>query len=141
MLLQLSCNIFIVMGIIRKTKSVKAVIKEFNRTASALSAQQLVERLQSQMNKSTVYRILERLVDDGILHSFTGKDGLSWYALSHSDQNADLDDLQQTHSHFQCKNCGKTECLHINVPIPEVSDHCVESVSLLLVGKCAECTR
>ena len=74
------------MGIIRKTKSVKAVINEFDRTAFALSTLKLVESLQSQMNKSTVYRILERLVDDGILHSFTGKDGLSWYALNHCHQ-------------------------------------------------------
>ena len=129
------------MGIIRKTKSVKAVINEFDRTAFALSTLKLVERLQSQMNKSTVYRILERLVDDGILHSFTGKDGLSWYALNHCHQHSNSENPRHTHPHFQCKNCGKTECLPIPIPIPEVTDHRVDSVSLLLVGKCAQCTR
>ena len=128
------------MGIIRKTKSVKAVINEFDGTASALSTLKLVERLQSQMNKSTVYRILERLVDDGILHSFTGKDGLSWYALNDSQQRSPSNDSQHMHPHFQCKDCGKTECLPMTLPVPEVAEHYVESVSLLLVGRCANCT-
>ena len=129
------------MGVIRKTKSVKAVINEFDSTETALSSLKLVERLSSQMNKSTVYRILERLVDDGILHSFTGKDGLSWYALTQNHQSNQPDNLKHTHPHFQCKDCGKTECLPIKIPVPEVTDHSVESVSLLMVGRCAECTQ
>jgi Fur family ferric uptake transcriptional regulator len=34
----------------------------------ALSAIDLVERLKSEMNKTTVYRILERLEDKGMIH-------------------------------------------------------------------------
>ena len=128
------------MGIIRKTKSVKAVINEFDSSESALSTLKLVERLQAQMNKSTVYRILERLVDDGILHNFTGKDGLSWYALNHKPPRIPQDSLKHTHPHFQCRECGKTECLPMTIPVPEVTDHSVESVSLLLVGRCSKCT-
>jgi len=59
------------MGIIRKTKSVKAVLREFDESNDAVSVVDLVEDLQGEMNKSTVYRILERLQDDGILHSFS----------------------------------------------------------------------
>ena len=126
------------MGIIRKTRSVKAVLNAFEQTQTALSTSELVERFNHQMNRSTVYRILERLEDDGILHSFTGQDGLTWYALCHDDGSSFSHHLD-THPHFQCRECGKTECLPLIIPIPEVAKHSVESVSLLLVGKCADC--
>ena len=126
------------MGIIRKTKSVKAVLKEFEQYKTAISSPQLVERLRLQMNKSTVYRILERLEDDGILHSFTGQDTLTWYALNH-DNSCSHDNQLNAHPHFQCRDCGKTECLSISVPIPEVAEHRIESISFLLVGRCGDC--
>lgn len=126
------------MGIVRKTKSVKTLLDEFERTKTALSTLDLVVRLQYDMNKSTVYRILERLEKDDILHSFTGKDGLTWYALNKNDGFSPTS-LSKTHPHFQCRDCGKTECLPITVPIPEVEEHSIDSVSLLLVGRCSNC--
>ncbi|MEM9001809.1 MAG: transcriptional repressor [Bacteroidota bacterium] len=126
------------MGIIRKTKSVKALLNEFGQQKTALSTLELVERLHHQMNKSTVYRILERLEDNSILHSFTGQDGLTWYALNHNNGCSQPHHLN-THPHFQCRDCGKTECLSVSIPIPEVAEHSIESVSFLLVGKCADC--
>ncbi len=126
------------MGIIRKTRSVKALLTEFEQSKTALSTLELVERLHHQMNRSTVYRILERLEDDGILHSFTGLDGLTWYALYPNEGSLHSHHMN-THPHFQCRDCGKTECLSITVPIPKVAKHNVESVSLLLVGRCADC--
>ncbi|MEM7484924.1 MAG: transcriptional repressor [Bacteroidota bacterium] len=126
------------MGIVRKTRSVKALLKEFEQNKTALSTRELLERLHLQMNKSTVYRILERLEDDGMLHSFQGKDGLTWYALNNKNSYSPSNHLS-THPHFQCRDCGKTECLSISIPVPEVAEHSIESVSLLLVGRCAEC--
>ncbi|NRA93639.1 MAG: transcriptional repressor, partial [Psychroserpens sp.] len=68
------------MSIIRKTKSVKMLLEIFESTKSALSVVDLVEQLKSEMNKTTVYRILERLENEGVLHSFNGINGLKWYA-------------------------------------------------------------
>ena len=126
------------MGVIRNTKSVKALLKEFGQSKTALSSIELVGRLHSQMNKSTVYRILERLEDDGVLHSFTGQDGLTWYATNQNDDISNIEQLN-THPHFQCRDCGKTECLSVSIPIPEVAEHSIESVSFLIVGKCSDC--
>ena len=128
------------MGIVRKTKSVRALLNEFKLTSMAISTSELVDRLNHKMNKSTVYRILERLEDDGVLHSFPGQDGLTWYALNNLNSYPQSNQMS-THPHFQCSDCGKTECLSINVTVPEVSEHQIESVSLLLVGKCAKCAQ
>ncbi len=126
------------MGVIRITKSVKALLNAFAEQEVALSTVALVEQFQDHMNRSTVYRILERLEDEGILHSFTGSDGLTWYALGNKNLLSGKANLD-THPHFQCKDCGKTECLPMSVSIPDVSKHTVESVSLLLVGQCSDC--
>lgn len=123
------------MGVIRSTKSVKALLNEFERRKTAISTIELVEHFKGQMNKTTVYRILERLEDEGKLHSFIGKGGIRWYAecnCLHSNSSV-------VHPHFQCEDCGKTECLPINIPIPEVSKYNVESASFLLIGKCENC--
>lgn len=124
------------MGVIRKTKSVKSLLELFEQTNEALSAIDLVERYKSKMNKTTVYRILDRLEDEGIIHSFKGKDGLQWYAMCKgctASHHADL------HPHFQCRNCGKTECLDLVLSVPSVPQHKIDSAELLLLGQCEDC--
>ncbi|MEO1258339.1 MAG: transcriptional repressor [Bacteroidota bacterium] len=124
------------MGITRKTKSVKTLLEVFEQTNNAVSVVELVERLRREMNKTTVYRILERLEDEGTLHSFTGKNGLKWYAAcKECSPSHHLD----SHPHFQCRVCGKTECLFIDISIPPVSNYKIDSAELLLTGQCKDC--
>jgi Fur family ferric uptake transcriptional regulator len=68
------------MSIVRKTKSVNIILSKFDKGHEALSVVDLVEELKEDMNKTTVYRILERLESEGTIHSFTGTNGLKWYA-------------------------------------------------------------
>ncbi|MDO6759510.1 transcriptional repressor [Tamlana sp. 2_MG-2023] len=124
------------MGVLRKTKSVEVVLHEFSKDSSAISVITLVERLQLDMNKTTVYRILNKLEDDGIVHSFLGKNGHKWYAKCHNCSSAVHKDV---HPHFQCISCGKVECLEINVPIPDIPNRKVEVSQILLQGKCEAC--
>ena len=124
------------MGIVRKTKSVVTVLDLFEKSDDALSVVGLVERLKEEMNKTTVYRILERLEDEAILHSFAGKDGLTWYAKCNGCSSSNHLD---SHPHFQCRECGKSECLSIDVQLPVISNHKIDSAELLLLGQCADC--
>lgn len=124
------------MGTIRKTKSAKILLSIFEQSKKAFSVIELVKRVHQQMNKTTVYRILDRLDDDGILHSFIGKDGLKWYALCVGCSQHNHNDA---HPHFQCKECGKTECLPLKFSTPSVPNYKVDSFELLLIGKCGAC--
>ena len=72
------------MGIIRKTQSIELLLAEFNASDSAIAAIELIKRLDSKMNKTTVYRVLDKLEDDGIVHSFLDKKGIKWYAKCNS---------------------------------------------------------
>jgi len=124
------------MGVIRQTKSVKTILGLFDQNAKAFSSVDLIEKFKDQMNKTTVYRILERLEDDGKLHSFKGEDGLQWYAKCKGCTPEHHSDI---HPHFQCSDCGKTECLDVDITIPKVSNHSIEKAEFLLVGTCEDC--
>ena len=64
------------MSILRKTKSVRLILSAFNDNKDAISIVELINKFNKKMNKTTVYRVLERLEKSNILHSFVGKDGL-----------------------------------------------------------------
>ena len=120
------------MGIVRKTKSVKLILNEFKYESTAISSIELIKRLNSNLNKTTVYRTLENLEEDGILHSFLGKYGVRHYAISN---NCTKLKHKDTHPHFECINCGKIDCLKIEVKIPEIRYREVTSSQILLQGK------
>ena len=124
------------MGILRKTKSVKILLDEFEKHSTAISAITLIERLHLKMNKTTIYRILEKLEDDGFLHSFLGKNGHKWYAKCSGCSSAEHHDI---HSHFQCSDCGKVECLSTDVIIPTIPNRKVDVSQILFQGTCEEC--
>ncbi|PWL27138.1 MAG: transcriptional regulator [Fluviicola sp. XM-24bin1] len=124
------------MGVVRKTKSVQTILEIFNQTEEAISVVELIERLKSQMNKTTIYRILERLEEDALLHSFLGHDGVKWYAKCHECSSHDHHDV---HPHFQCVDCGKVDCVEIDVTIPKIPNRQVMNSNVLIRGRCEEC--
>jgi len=125
------------MGVIRKTKSVEVLLNEFKKSSVAISAKTLIERLDSKFNKTTIYRVLDKLEEDGVLHSFLGKNGLKWYAKC---KDCSADEHKDIHPHFQCLDCGKMDCLAIPVVIPNIPNRVVEVSQVLIQGRCGECS-
>ena len=124
------------MGIIRKTESVKKIMHEFQKESKALSTLDLIDRLSEEYNKTTIYRVLDRLEDDGVLHSFQGNNGLKWYAKCADCTKSKHSDI---HPHFQCLSCGKTDCLDLNLNIPKIPNRKVSFSQILLQGQCEKC--
>ena len=124
------------MGIVRKTKAVNTVLNIFEHNNEAKSVVNLIELVKGEMNKTTVYRILDRLEQDGTIHCFNGKDGLKWYAKCNGCSENHHYDL---HPHFQCTKCDKVECLSLEVKIPTLKNHKVNTTDILLMGQCSDC--
>jgi Fur family ferric uptake transcriptional regulator len=124
------------MGIVRKTKSLDLLLDEFKSETTAISTIELIKRLHSKLNKTTVYRVLDNLEDDGILHSFLDKDGIKWYAMCN---NCTITKHADRHPHFECVACGKIDCLKLEVNIPEIPNREVSSSQILLQGRCEDC--
>jgi len=126
------------MGIVRKTKSLELVLNEFQSLTAAISVIDLIKKLNSKLNKTTIYRILEKLEDDGIVHSFLGKNGIKWYAKC---RNCSKSNHSDVHPHFECIDCGKIDCLTVEVKIPSIPNREVRSSQILFQGICESCFR
>ena len=125
------------MEISRKTKSVKLLLDLFDQKKNAISVVDLVKMFSNEMNKTTVYRILQRLEESGILHSFIDKDGLKRYAKG--DQRTESFNNQQIHPHFLCEDCGISTCLPLKVSAPSIPNYIIKSSEQLYLGQCKDC--
>ena len=125
------------MTISRKTKTVKLLLDLFHQTNNAISVVELVSTFSSEMNKTTVYRILKKLEDSGVLHSFLDKDGLKRYARG--DQRPASSKKPILHPHFLCEECGISSCLPIKISKPSIPNYIINSSEQLYLGKCKDC--
>ena len=124
------------MGIIRKTQSLELLLKQFQKESEALSVVELIKRLEKALNKTTVYRLLDKLEDDGVLHSFLGFNGVKWYAKCKGCSKSTHTDL---HPHFQCLSCGEAACLQMEIKLPKIPNRKVLFSQLLIQGICEGC--
>jgi Fur family ferric uptake transcriptional regulator len=124
------------MGIIRKTQALKSLMEQFEKQSSAISTIQLIKLLDSKFNKTTIYRVLDKLEQDGVLHSFLGNNGIKWYAKC---QGCSKSNHKDVHPHFQCVSCGKMDCLHIKVDLPLFPNRKTLSTHVLIKGECESC--
>lgn len=124
------------MGIVRKTKSLEFLIGVFTARNDAISAVELVKKSESQMNKTTVYRILDRMEEEGMIHSFKDSNGLLWYAKCNNCSSHKHSDL---HPHLHCKKCGGIKCLNIDITIPTTHNVKIDTAEIMLTGTCEEC--
>ena len=134
--LELRINKFDLMGVIRKTQSVSLVLNEVEKSSKAISAIELVKRLDDKINKTTVYRLLDKLEDDGLLHYFLDSNGVKWFAKCKICSKSKHHDV---HPHFQCTDCGIVDCLEIKITIPEIPNRKVVNSQILVLGQCDLC--
>ena len=125
------------MGIKRKTQSVKVLLSEFELNSSAIPVTELIKRFYLQINKTTIYRVLDKLEDDRVLHSFLDKNGIKCYAKSNY---CTCDNHLDDHPHFQCIKCGRVDCLLIDLPIPKIKNREITLSQTLIQGKCNLCS-
>lgn len=86
---------------------------------------------QQPLDKVTLYRTLDWLVDKGLAHVITGRDRIRRYSASRH---------AHTHAHFECERCHRLYCLPEPVVSPEVpAGFTTRSVEVTLVGVCAGC--
>ena len=113
------------------------VVSLFEKVDYALSVVQLIKTFERDMNKTTVYRILERLEEQNVVHSFTGKDGLKWYANC---KNNPIPNNSSLHPHFQCEVCEKSKCINVSFSIEDLPKYKVSTTNVLLTGICDQCS-
>lgn len=107
------------------------LLEELTTTHGPQTIEQLYGTLGSHMNKTTLYRTLERFVELGIVYQTDFRDGRAYFELQESH-----------HHHIVCTTCGHTEpvntCTKTPHTIPQ-SFHTVTSHVLEFFGTCKSC--
>ena len=90
----------------------------------------------ARLDRVTLYRVLDWLVEQGLAHRIAGPDRVWRYSVTGEEH--------ETHAHFQCNRCGKVLCLDESsarrVPLQLPAGCRPERMDVTVTGQCAECT-
>ena len=93
------------------------------------------------VDRVTVYRVLEWLVNQGISHRIAGDDRV-WRFMTNPAPSSAKSPAHSHHAHFTCDACGQTFCLDKSQPKVDVKlpkGFRPSEIDLLVRGRCAHC--
>ena len=104
----------------------------------ALSHDMIQEKMESKADRATIYRVLNRLCEDRVVHKVIGDDGKQYFAFCVACEEKKH---KHNHFHFRCVSCGKVECLEgeIKVMLPE--KYMLENFNGVISGTCSNCNQ
>lgn len=121
----------------RNTPSKDAVLDLLISSGKAMSRDAIEQKIDVRIDRATIYRILNRFCEDGLVHKIVADDGKQYFAVC---IKCDEKKLADNHFHFRCTSCQTIECLpeavHFSVP----NGYNVESVNCVLTGICPQCS-
>lgn len=120
----------------RSTPTKDAVLNVLTDSKKAMSQEAIMKNMDINIDRATIYRILNRFCEDGILHRIVAEDGKQYFAVCIKCEEKKLADH---HFHFRCKKCETIECLPVAVQFSLESGYSVESVNCILTGVCKDC--
>lgn len=123
---------------LRQTAPRQAVLQALICADNPITQERITDFLSDEApNKVTIYRVLECLIEKGIVHNAFTKDRTAFFELAHNCGKV------QCHPHFTCNNCQRTICMtNVTMPIAEIAE---KGFSLLhqkveLEGICPQCS-
>lgn len=103
---------------------------------SALSHDMIQEKMSNSVDRATIYRILNRLCEDKIVHKIIGDDGKQYFAFC---VNCQEHQHKHNHFHFRCIRCGIVECLKSELRISLPENYVFENLNGVISGTCPAC--
>lgn len=121
----------------RQTPSKSAILTILKEAGGgALSHDMLQDELEKNVDRSTIYRVLNRFHQDGVLHKVVCDDGKQYFAYC---TNCEQEKHHHNHFHFRCQNCGKVECLNEEIGIGLPKGYEAKTFNGIISGYCNDC--
>jgi len=120
----------------RTTAAKTAILNLINTSESALSHTEIQSALHGICDRVTIYRVLDRLLEEGLIHKIVNTDGGVKYAACTNCTSKH----QHNHIHFSCQKCKSVTCLKDIQPsftLPE--KYQIVDVNFTVTGICALC--
>lgn len=105
----------------------------------ALTHKDFQDYFENKIDRVTIYRALDRLVEEGKLHKIANLDGGIQYAICTSCERENHVH-HHDHVHFNCVRCHETTCIeNISPKINLPKDYLIQEKQILVIGICPNC--
>jgi len=121
----------------RNTKAKQLILDSLKNTKSAVSQEILQKELGEEVDRATIYRVLNSFCDDGIVHKILSDDGKYYFAFC---VNCSGKHHKHNHFHFRCLECGKIECLPNEMDVKLPQGYKSVNFNGFISGYCANCS-
>jgi Fur family ferric uptake transcriptional regulator len=126
------------MAIKRRSTHIQQDIRDVLLNSSdALSHSDVELRLTVNADRATIFRVLNRMVEDGLAHKIISDDGKSYFAACHNGCNKEHH--YDEHSHFRCVQCNKLLCLNDKVSNNIPDYYQILHTNIVITGVCPFC--
>jgi len=127
----------------RTTRTRIEVLATLLAAREALPHHEIAKRLKRRhdVDRVTLYRVLEWLTARGLAHRRAGEDRVWRFAAARAAGTVHAPAVP--HAHFECSQCGKIVCLE-TAPLPAIpvpAGFRRREVEVTVKGSCAECAR
>lgn len=120
----------------RKTTAKTEILDLIVRSEIALSHSEIQLSLDGLCNRVTIYRVLDRLIEEDLIHKVVNVDGGVKYASCHSCSTTH----NHNHVHFSCQKCKSVTCIEGVEPFFELpKKYKVSDVNFTVSGICPQC--
>jgi Fur family transcriptional regulator, ferric uptake regulator len=128
------------MKITRSTTAKTAILELITKSKVALSHIEIQNLINGLCDRVTIYRVLDRLVNEDVIHKIAMPDGTIKYASCNHKQENEKQTHSHNHIHFNCQKCFSVTCLDNVEPIFNIpKDYKVKEVNFTLTGFCPNC--
>lgn len=121
----------------RNTPTKEAVLNLLLHSRKALSQDTIERQLDIDINRATIYRVLNRFCEDELVHKIVAEDGKQYFAIC---KKCEKPEVIQYHFHFRCLSCDTIECLEIPVHYSVPKGYEVQNANCVLTGTCNDCS-
>lgn len=121
----------------RNTQAKAKIISIITESEMALSHAEIHEVLDGFCDRVTIYRVLERLIEENLVHKVVTIDGTVKYAACHECSSVKH---YHNHIHFSCEKCHTVTCVEEVEPTFKLPEkYRVHSVNFTVSGICPNC--
>lgn len=121
---------------LKNTGCRKFILDELMQNDSAMTENEIKNKLPDLFDRVTFYRSLKILEEKGIIHRVILHDSTVKYAINREMAHSG------DHAHFHCVKCDNVTCIETEITPQSLPEgFSVESIDILLEGICPNCKK
>lgn len=121
----------------RNTPTKTQIVSLLKGSEVALSPSEILQLSDGLCDRVTIYRVLDRLLEEGFIHKIATVDGTIKYAVCHTCTEKEH---KHNHIHFTCEHCATTTCITEVEPFFSLPPgYKVHTLNFTISGVCPDC--